>query len=1152
MFNQVVNLDKKNLKEIFTDIDSSEYSSILVIVYFSKENYDDYKLYIKKIKEVFPKSHICGLSGGGTINNDFIDEQNVIANFIFFKKTVINLQYYKFSKSYDEYFEGLSSGRKLYCKDMKLSMIFISDLNNKYNFNSSAFLQGLHDSIKLPVVGGIAGDCGRFMRTFVFAEDEFIEDGAILIGFSGKELDIDIGYVYNFKPIGKKMTVTKSEGKRVYEINNMDVKTLYDTYFGDSLVSKLPTMGAHFPLLVKSNDEYYSRIPLQVFEDGSFLFSSPLIEGQEVQFSYGIVDEMINRTKALSNKLTGDVFLLISCMGRKLFSSQKNKSEIDSFSKSKNNVSGFFSYGEIITIEDNVKLLHQAFIAIGLRESDKTMYKPISVKQVEDEDIQIDDEKKDLFITNAVVNLLQTLTKELYSKDSSLQKIEDRLANITKQIGDGLTVIDEDGLIKYINEGAKNILNMNEEIINMHLWEVLILSQNNTFDIKSIFKYPLDYIVNRTDEITTYKGEIKFLSYTATPDFTENGDFKGYVFIFQDVTKEIEKEKKLQLMNNFLTAYKKALDNSSIVNKMLPDGTITYVNEEFCKKMGYSEEEIIGKTHQMIRSPETDKQLINDIYEIIYQKKVWKGVVDYKTKNGDIIYTVLTVVPILDENNNISEFVLIRNDITELKKAIEKAEVAKEAKSRFLANMSHEIRTPLNSILGFIDVLKNSELNDKQKRYIDIMKSSASNLLGILNDILDFSKIEQGKLVIENIKFKPKFEFKTVIDLFVVKAKEKQIEISYDIDNRIPNVILGDPLRIKQVLINLMGNALKFTNIGGKIILKIKMIEYNKPNNNVKLKFIVKDNGVGIAKDKLEQIFEAFNQEDTSTTRVYGGTGLGLSISSSLIQAMNGKLDVSSTKNEGSEFSFDLILEVPEDDNMIFEYNNKEFLSEKDFESDENIKDYDLLDLDIIVAEDNENNQELIKTMFEQMNISVTIVSNGQELFEKMKERYFSLFFIDINMPIMDGKEVIRKIKKTANCQGRKFIALSGVSTKEGIQEIFESGFDHYISKPFSYAKLKNEVENFYGVDIKTICKKNSKKEDDLLYSDETKKIIVSIDKKIADGNIDVAKIFISELKEAIGDQRDNLYRYLEEIEDNLENENYNFYLIFDEIYKMF
>jgi len=366
-----------------------------------------------------------------------------------------------------------------------------------------------------------------------------------------------------------------------------------------------------------------------------------------------------------------------------------------------------------------------------------------------------------------------------------------------------------------------------------------------------------------------------------------------------------------------------------------------------------------------------------------------------------------------------------------------KAMEASKAKSEFLANMSHEIRTPLNAILGFVDLLKSECKEQTPLEYLKIIDSSSKNLLQIIEDILDFSKIESGKLDIEKIDFNAKDEFKVITHLFEAKCSQKNITLSLNIDKNLPSVINSDPLRIKQVISNLISNAVKFTPEGKNIIVSINC------KDNL-LNVSVKDEGIGINEDKLSHIFEAFLQEDSSTTRKYGGTGLGLSISSKLIKLLGGELKVKSEVGVGSEFYFSIPVKI-----------GKELKKENI-----NIKEFDFSDKKILLVEDNKANQAFMKVLFKKLKLAFDIADDGVGAVEKFRSNSYDIILMDENMPNMNGIEAtkqIREYEKQHNLHYTPIIAVTANALKGDRERFLSSGMDEYLTKPVNKEKL-NEV----------------------------------------------------------------------------------------------
>ena len=391
----------------------------------------------------------------------------------------------------------------------------------------------------------------------------------------------------------------------------------------------------------------------------------------------------------------------------------------------------------------------------------------------------------------------------------------------------------------------------------------------------------------------------------------------------------------------------------------------------------------------------------------------------------------------------------VENRTLSLKEALIKAQHADKIKSTFLANMSHEIRTPLNSIIGFSEILSNTdEIDESSKKFARIIEGSAKSLLDIINDILDISKIENGSFDM-HLKQTNLYEMgKTIFELFSHKAKEKNINFNYDIDKTIPKYVLTDEIRVKQVLSNLISNSIKFTAINGDISFTITLL--NQTSNKVKVRFLVKDNGIGIAPEKSNQIFEPFIQVDNESNRKYEGTGLGLSISKKITELLNSKIEILSEIGKGSTFYFDLELEVIAN-------------IEKEIGEKINTKKI-LYSGNVLVAEDNKLNQELIKYILNSLTIGFKIVENGEDAVNEFKKSKYDLILMDINMPILDGVEAFNQIREYEKENNLKFTPVSALTANaiKGEKEKFLAlGMNNYLTKPIKMNELK-ELFNTY------------------------------------------------------------------------------------------
>jgi signal transduction histidine kinase len=369
------------------------------------------------------------------------------------------------------------------------------------------------------------------------------------------------------------------------------------------------------------------------------------------------------------------------------------------------------------------------------------------------------------------------------------------------------------------------------------------------------------------------------------------------------------------------------------------------------------------------------------------------------------------------------------------------AAAASEAKSQFLAHMSHEIRTPLNGIIGIADILSQSQMDEGQAQYIRTIRNSGEALLSIINDILDFSKIEAGKLDLESTNFSLDEMLKSLEDLFIAQLKDKDLELKYTLDPTIPPFLKGDPLRIKQILLNLISNGLKFTEEGG-IYITVQALQL-KPE--IVIEVSVRDTGIGIPNDKQKTLFEAFTQVDSSTTRKYGGTGLGLQISKSLVEIMGGTIRLNSQLDKGSSFTFDLHLQEGEEVISISS-------------DSQNTDKSSVADLHVLVAEDNTTNQMVVGAMLKRLGYAYDICNNGQEAINALNKKQYDMILMDCQMPVLDGFAATEKIRMNPKWQTLPIIALTAGATDKEQKQCFEAGMNDFLSKPITINVLEKSL----------------------------------------------------------------------------------------------
>ena len=388
---------------------------------------------------------------------------------------------------------------------------------------------------------------------------------------------------------------------------------------------------------------------------------------------------------------------------------------------------------------------------------------------------------------------------------------------------------------------------------------------------------------------------------------------------------------------------------------------------------------------------------------------------------------------------------LIKERTLELQDAIIKTKHESSAKTKFLSTVSHELRTPLNGIIGMNELLGQTELNIRQEHFSKNIKIAGETLLNILNDILDYSKLESGKLTIIKQPTKVKEEVQSVLSILNSKAEEKGLQLSLNCSHTLKDYYLFDGKRYKQILYNLVGNAIKFTHEGSIQIT----IDTSYKNEKLLLVTTITDTGIGIAKEKQEHVFDKFTQAEDYTEREYGGTGLGLSICKELSLAMNGDCTLESTPDEGSTFS------------VYFEIEETLQIRETPIEVETDTPTLPLLR--ILVAEDNLMNQELIKLVLGQLNYNPVIVNNGKEVLDALAKQHFNLLLMDVQMPKMNGIEAARNIREIMKNEQIIIVALTANAFEEDRQKCLNAGMNDFLTKPLNQTDLKNTILNYFA-----------------------------------------------------------------------------------------
>ncbi|MCL1092208.1 PAS domain S-box protein [Shewanella kaireitica] len=539
-------------------------------------------------------------------------------------------------------------------------------------------------------------------------------------------------------------------------------------------------------------------------------------------------------------------------------------------------------------------------------------------------------------------------------------------------------------------------------------------------------------------------GDIRWLQAGAHGNQLADGSiiWNGYLM---DITERKQIDKELAKREAHFRAL---FDNAGIgIVNVDERGIILDCNEQFSQYVQLSSDELNGSSffdYQHSDDKEAAKQLFSQLMG--NDGSSMTAEIRLLRQSGDVMWMDLTLTGLQDKHGTLNSAVLSMANITslkqisnELKQAKDSADAASKAKSDFLANMSHEIRTPMNAIIGMSQLCLQTELDKKQQNYVQKIDRASKSLLGIINDILDFSKIEAGKLDIESVSFQLDTMLEDLSDMFSVKAADKQLELLFAVAPNIPRQLEGDPLRLSQVLINLMNNAVKFTD-QGEVLLSISQLE--RIEDVITLRFSVRDNGIGLTEEQRNKLFKSFSQADTSTTRKYGGTGLGLAICKQLVELMGGEIGVESQFGNGSTFFFTVKFKVAD---------NKLIKAGQELEG-----------MRILVADDNATARDILRTTLESMGFEVDTVKSGAQAVERCKATQYPVALIDWLMPEMNGLETSSAIITNSETPP-KILIVSAHANTELTDHIEGSGIAGYITKPISASRLLDGIMSSLG-----------------------------------------------------------------------------------------
>ena len=480
-------------------------------------------------------------------------------------------------------------------------------------------------------------------------------------------------------------------------------------------------------------------------------------------------------------------------------------------------------------------------------------------------------------------------------------------------------------------------------------------------------------------------------------------------------------------------------------------GRIEYVNPRFEELTGYAAEDVLGKTPRVLQSGLHDRGFYEELWGTLARGEVWKGEFCNRRKTGELYWESAAIAPVRDRKGVVANYVAVKEDVTESKvlreellRAKEDAETANEAKSVFLASMSHEIRTPMNGILGMLELLRQTDLDPQQEEYLRIVRESAQTLMHFLNQILEYSRLQANRTELESLDFDLMCTVGPLFELFALRAREKGLETVLDLDPQVPPRVRGDPLRLRQILTNLLDNALKFTEKGW-IALSLRRLP--PEDGGLWLEFGVVDTGIGIPGEKRHRIFQGFGQLDRSTTRRYGGSGLGLAIVRQMVSLWGGFLSLESEEGKGSSFHVRLpfLPAGPAPSREALEEGEGGILPDPPLP----------LRLDALLVEGHPVSQRLVAALFARRGWNLDLVPGGEEALEAVREKDYDLILLDVDLPGMDGLETVRRLRRRLKRpRPVPLVALTAQDLPEERERGLEAGFDAWVTKPLRVREL--------------------------------------------------------------------------------------------------
>lgn len=654
---------------------------------------------------------------------------------------------------------------------------------------------------------------------------------------------------------------------------------------------------------------------------------------------------------------------------------------------------------------------------------------------------------------------------EQWNISKALLQSEEQFRDAFNAAAQGMVICNLDSQFIDVNPALCNIIGYSsDELLQMSIFDIIHPEEADRLKLRlnSVISGRQPFY-NAEPRYVHKSGAIKYFSVTVSAVKDSNGVPIQIIGQVIDITESKIARKELikneELLRSILES---TSDCISIWDK---DYNYQYINKAALRNVGTEHENLIGKNIKISfeKYPDLLPIWIERLDTVFSTQKLIQ-VEDTVPVRGELKYIESTIFPVQSSQGEAFSVGVVYRDITErkiaeaeLKKAKETAENANRSKSLFLANMSHEIRTPMNAIIGFSELLGGLIVDDKQKNYISAIKTSGKNLLTLINDLLDLSKIEAGKMEILYTSVDPRIILSEIVQIFSIKFQEKGLTYEIEIDDDLPATLVLDEIRIRQVLLNLVGNAIKFTH-AGSVKIKLAFTPLPSESEYIQINIAVIDTGIGIPKSEQTKIFKSFAQQKGQDRKAYGGTGLGLAISNRLIEMMEGTISLESTPNKGSCFEI-CLPRVKICQRKPHSYTKKPYSINKVLFNKEKI----------LVVDDVESNRTLLKEILGKMNLNIIEASNGQEAVLLAMEYKPNLIIMDIRMPVMSGIEATHTLRKLAVFKKTPIIALTASLDNRSIETIQDNGFDGYLPKPVDIPSLLGEIRKFIaGKDIIT------------------------------------------------------------------------------------